>query len=122
EALASIVQTLPKGPISLRGAEKKPAFILNKAPVVGGFTFRWRLFDDSDRHYLLRGRESDQALDWLSFTDQSSVMIGSKTRDLLARRGVRKGIVECTVRIPMLKNGLASSEDKTLRLDIEFTD
>jgi hypothetical protein len=122
EALSKIVQTLPRGPISLGGSEKKPAFILSKAPAAGGFTFRWRLFDDSDRHYLMRGRESDRALDWLSFTDQASAIIGAKTRGLLARRGVRKGVVECTVRIPVLKGGKTGTEDKTLRLDVEFTE
>jgi outer membrane protein OmpA-like peptidoglycan-associated protein len=122
ESLTSIVQTKPKGPISLRGAERKPAFILNKAPVAGGFSFRWRLFDDSDRHYLLRGRESDEALDWHSFTDQSSAIIGSKTRDLLTKRGVRKGVIEVTARIPLVKGGRTVSEDKTLSLDVEFTD
>jgi len=122
EAFAGIVQTLPRGPISLKGPEKKPAFILNKVPVVGGFTYRWRLYDDSDRHYLMRGRDSDKALDWLSFTDQASAIIGSKTRALLADRGVRKGVIECAARIPGVKGGRTASEEKVVRLDVEFKD
>jgi outer membrane protein OmpA-like peptidoglycan-associated protein len=122
EAFTTIVQTLPKGPISLRGPEKKPVFILNKAPVAGGFTFRWRLFDDTGRHYLLRGRDSDDALEWLDFTDQSSAIVGRKTRDLLSKRGVRKGVVECTARVPVMKGGRTGSEDKTLRLDVLFAE
>ncbi len=113
EALKRIVQSRPTGPISLSGAPEKPSFLLDKAPVAGGFTYRWRLYDDADRHYLLRGEENDEPLDWLSFTDQSQAIIGRKTRDLLAKRGVTKGTIKCTIRLP-------DQTETTLSLDLEF--
>jgi hypothetical protein len=113
EALKRIVQSRPTGPISLSAAPEKPFFLLDKAPVAGGFTYRWRLYDDADRHYLLRGEENDEPLDWLSFTDQSQAIIGRKTRDLLAKRGVTKGTIKCTIRLP-------DQTETTLSLDLEF--
>jgi uncharacterized protein DUF4157 len=121
EALKQLVQ-IRKGPISLDGPASKPYFFPFKVPVViatnvqqgGGFAYRWRLFDDSGRHYLLRGHDNDKALDWFEFTDQTEAIIGRKTRDLLKERGVKKGVIECTVRIPERTN-------KTVRLDVEFT-
>jgi len=113
EALKQIVQSKPTGPISLSAGPDKPLFLLDRAPVAGGFTLRWRLYDDADRHYLLRGEENDEPLDWLSFTDQSQAIIGRKTRDLLAKRGVTNGTIKCTIRLP-------DQTETTLSLDLEF--
>jgi hypothetical protein len=113
EALKRIVQSRPTGPIALSAAPEKPFFLLDRAPVAGGFTYRWRLYDDADRHYLLRGEGNDEPLDWLSFTDQSQAVIGKKTRDLLAKRGVTNGTIKCTIRLP-------DQTETTLSLDIEF--
>lgn len=114
ESLKRIIQSRPTGPISLSAPSKKPFFLIDKAPVEGGFTYRWRLYDDADRHYLLRGEESNEPLDWLAFTNQGQAIVGKKTRDLLAERGVRKGRIECTIRLP-------DGTEKTLSLGIEFT-
>jgi hypothetical protein len=114
EALKRIVQSMPTGPISLSAPPRKPSFLLHRAPIAGGFTYRWRLYDDADRHYLLRGEESGELLDWLAFTDQGEAIIGSKTRGLLAKRNMRKGRIDCTIRLP-------DGTEKTLSLDLEFT-
>ena len=122
EAFTQVLQ-IKKGPISLSGDPARPYFMPAKVPLViapnikegGGFAYRWRLTDDTGRHYLLRGKESDEALDWMDFTDQREAIIGRKTRDLLAWRKVTKGTIECTLRIP-------EKGEKRASLNVEFTD
>jgi hypothetical protein len=122
EALTRILQ-VKKGPISLSADPSKTYFSPSKVPAVtapnikegGGFAYRWRLSDNAGNHYLLVGKDSDEPLDWKDFTDQRNAIIGRKTRDLLASRGVKKGVIECTVRIP-------EKGEKTVSLNAEFTD
>jgi hypothetical protein len=124
------VKASKTGPISLAGDADKPDFQPFEVPehtdkgrgsggITGrlakqpeGFAYRWRLFDADGRHYLLRAYGGD-ALDWLDFTDQKYAVIGRKTRDLLAKRGVTSGRIECTVKIP-------GKTEKTVSLDLEF--
>ncbi len=122
ELLKGILQLGLKGAIPLSGPAKKPRFMVYEVPVVraanlkqgGGFAFRWRLKDDQDRGYLLRGTQEDEILDSTTYTGQSEVYIGEKTRALLAQRKVTQAVLECTVRVPEVGN-------KSVSLTVTFT-
>jgi hypothetical protein len=104
----------PVAPVKLSDDPTRTIFKLDWMPVEG-VTYRWRLFDGDNRHYLLRGGEGSQdVLDWLSFTGNSTALIGRKTRDLLKERGVTRGSVQCTLRHP-------SWNDQSVTLALEFT-
>jgi len=124
------IKASKQGAVSLSGDAEKPDFQPFEVPkftdkgrgsggITGrlanqpeGFAYRWRLFDTDGRHYLLRAYGGD-ALEWIDFTDQKYAVIGRKTRDLLAKRGVTSGRIECTVKIP-------GKAEKTVSLDLEF--
>lgn len=100
-ASAPALRLQPVSPITLDGDPATPAFRLDWMPVQGA-TYRWRLYDNQDRHYLLRGAGADQpVLDFLDFTSNESAIVGRKTRDLLKSRGVTSGTVQCSVRFPV---------------------
>jgi hypothetical protein len=88
----------PVPAISLAADPGTAVFRLDWLPV-GDATFRWRLLDDKDRHYLMRsGDSANEVLDWLDFTTHDTAVLGRKTRDLLTERGVTAGSVELSVR------------------------
>lgn len=88
----------PVGPVALDGDPNSPVFRLDWMPVEGA-TFRWHLYGAASEHYLMKGASGDQEpLDWLSFTTNSSAIIGRKTRDLLKQRKATAGSVQCAVR------------------------
>ncbi len=104
----------PVPPVKLSDDPTRTIFQLDWMPVIG-VTFRWRLFDADNRHYLLRGGEgSQEILDWLDFTGNSRALIGRKTRDLLKERGVNRGSIQCTLRHP-------AWNDQAVTLALEFT-
>jgi hypothetical protein len=112
---APVIHLNPVPPIALNDDPETTIFNQDWIPTEGA-VFRWRLYDADDRHYLMRGATSDnEILDWLSFTNNKTAIIGRKTRDLLKQRGVTKGVVECTLRF-------AVWPDQRVRLDVTFTD
>jgi hypothetical protein len=112
---APVIHLNPVPPIALNDDPETTIFNQDWIPTEGA-VFRWRLYDADGRHYLMRGATSDnEILDWLSFTNNKTAIIGRKTRDLLKQRGVTKGVVECTLRF-------AVWPDQRVRLDVTFTD
>jgi hypothetical protein len=101
----------PPGVIDLNGPDVfNPFFKVEGLPQSSGFKFRWVMADDSDRRYLLRAISGD---DPFQFGDRTVTIIGSKTRDLLKSRGVRKAKVLCRVAIPAVG-------DTILTLPVDF--
>jgi len=114
-AKSPVLRLQPVSPIKLDGDPNSPVFKLDWLPT-GEPTFRWRLYDSNNRHYLMRGAEGAQdVLDWLSFTDSESAIVGRKTRDLLKQRGEMSGSVQCSVRF-----AVQGWKDQNLALPVSF--
>jgi len=112
----SALRMEPVETIKLSDDPSRTIFKLSDRLSFTGATYRWRLFDSNNQHYLLRGADgSQEVLDWLSFTSNSRALIGQKTRELLMQRGVTSGLVQCTVRSPYWQ------EDKVVKMPIMYS-